>query len=159
MLRAVFLSAALPVLLTAASCIRTGHSVVGQVAYDPPLAKHAGQVVKGRTTGAQIQEWFGTPYLQADGPHVTIFADSPVMRSLRNPRVQELADEYSKLMPYSSLDNEHVALLYMETALVGLEAMMYGGEMRPLANKMFVMINKKTDIVAEFCYRQEFKPK
>ena len=157
--RAVFWSAALPVLLGAVSCVRPGHSVVYQVTYDPPLARHAGQVVEGRTTGAQIQEWFGIPYFQADGPHVTIYADSPMMRSQRNSRVQELVDEYANLIAYSSLGDEHVVLFYIETAFPGLESLVYGGEMRCLRNKMFIMINKKTDVVEEFCYRQEFKPK
>ena len=158
MFRGVFLSVALLVSLTTASCIGRSHSVVGQVMYDPPLAKHAGRVVAGRTPAAQIREWFGTPYLQADGPQVTIFADSPVMRSLRHPRVQELADEYSGLIAYSSLDDDHVVLFYMETALGGIESLMYGGEIRPLANKMFVMIDKRTGLVEEFCYREQFRP-
>jgi hypothetical protein len=159
MLRGFLLSVALLVCLTTASCIGRSHSPVGQVMYDPPLAKHAGRVVEGQTTATQIGEWFGTPYLQADGPQVTVFAGSPLMRSLRDPRVQELADEYSRLIPYSSLDDDHVVLLYMEMAVGGLESLMYGdGEIRPVANTMFVMIDKQTGLVEEFCYREQFKP-
>ena len=63
------------------------------------------------------------------------------------------------LTPYSSIDDDHIVLVYQEYATGAWEREGMAFRHRTLYNKMFVMINKNTNLVDEFCYREEFRPR
>ena len=74
-------------------------------------------------------------------------------------------DEIARLQPYSSIDENHLALLYLESdrdvdvvwVPVILPIAGGGGKASTRLNKLLIFINKKTGIVDEFSFREEFK--
>ena len=160
--------------------------------YDPPLAYNIDKVVKGKTTNNKILEWFGVPYLMADGPEITFYPNSPYcqMRAKQKEELIELKkqieknkdkynhyeiggslsnmdvdiyDRIDRLQPYSSIDNEHIALLYLEVDLLMVSRFIpspvsrFSTDLNYCVNRLLFLIDKKTGIVDEFSYWQEFK--
>ena len=155
--------------------------------HDPPLARNIPRIVRGQTTGTQILEYFGVPDLEAHGPVVTLHDDSVMgkqrqknMRALERAEMAaeryntnggrrgatgtDLLDEMARLWAYSSIDEDHIAYLYLEmdyrgTAWImpiGWPIVAGGSDHRVLQNKLLVLINRHTGVVDEFGYRQEF---
>lgn len=171
------------------SCVTSYHD---QVVYDPPLAKNIPKIVKGQTTQTEVMQWFGVPHLQADGAEITLYSESPMglhrakaRETLikRKKQLQEMEksghqrlgwtsssidpdmwEKVAKLQPYSSIDDEHIALLYLEMdskikniSTIGLPIYASRGSSIYRVNKLLIFINKKTGVVDEFSYWQEFK--
>ena len=69
-------------------------------------------------------------------------------------------DKLEKSRPYSSIDDEHIAFLYLESydTLSGfcLGPILFQSSTN-LENRLLIFINKKTDIVDEFAFREQFK--
>ena len=160
------------------------------VVHDPPLAQNVSRLVKGKTTRSEVLEWFCVPDLQADGADITLYPHS-AMGEFRQKKRAEIEkqnkyileynkkkryrksritsplgdpdwwDKYAKLQAYSSIDEEHVALLYLESdSKVGVAWVPTGagyGKYNYRLNKLLIFIHKETGIVDEFSYREEFK--
>ena len=167
-------------------------SIMKQAVYDPPLSRHAGQIIKGKTTRAEILEWFGVPYLEADENKVTLFPDSPLALERKKnqealARFKETYKEYcyfgqadsansstenidndyyekvASLHPYSSIDDAHVVLLFLESKSStesgqtgDTPAISHQLTTFTYYNRLLVFIDKKTDIVDQFSFREEF---
>jgi hypothetical protein len=163
-----------------------GCIIYGRCVHDPPLAENVPKIVRGQTTRAQILDYFGIPDLEAQGSTVILHDDSMMGKHrLKTKRRLERAAKsaerfktnseaprasptswYDRLMgfrAYSSIDNDHVAYLYEELEeryiagmTFGLPVAIGGADYRIRRNKLLVLINKHTEVVDEFGYRQEF---
>jgi hypothetical protein len=62
------------------------------------------------------------------------------------------------LFPYSSIDDEHEAFVYLERNYTGRGAVVMGGAIKwsHATNRLLLFINKKTGIVDEVAYHEEF---
>jgi len=149
-----------------------------RVVHSPILASNVPKLVKGTTTRSEVMQWFGVPDLQADGSRITLYPESPMGQyrlhgrarlieqqsqfgkkgSLANPLAidPDIYEKIARLRPYSSIDDAHVALLYEEMYYLSQSASRVGKDSH-LRNQLLIFINKATDIVDDFAYREEFR--
>jgi hypothetical protein len=125
------------------------------VVYDPPLAENVGRIVEGQTTRDEIVQWFGTPLLSARGAEVVVYRGSPTIQDfaeklapLGAEAAQRRVDEFMRLTSYSSLDEDHEVLLYVETLSSS------SGYRR---NKLLVMLDVATRRVERYWFSEEFQ--
>lgn len=118
--------------------------------HTPPLRDNVPQLVAGRTTRDELLRWFGTPYIHADGAIATL-----------NPREKKEGVVTARLpkseIPYSSIDLDHEAFYYLEVKSTGFFILPGGGCMRIYRNRLLVFVDKKTGLVDEWNFREEFK--
>jgi len=140
--------------------------------HSPPLANGVPKIVEGQTTKDEIIKYYGVPDLEVDGTTIILHPETPLGRLIENIRMTKRyhldtniwVDEWSKLLPYSSINDEHIVFLYLEIdsnwkdtfTYVPMNSKIYETILR---NKMIFFINKKTGLVDEFAYREEFKVK
>lgn len=128
--------------------------------HDPPLSRNLGKIVKGQTTRDEILRLFGPPDIEADGPRAKASANLPLFRMLREatPRT-EIQIEYPAVSPtpYSSIDSDHVAFLYLEEANEGVVMLPGPSWASSRKNKLLIFIDKRTNLVDEFAYSEQFK--
>ncbi len=133
------------------------------VLHNPPLGKGLTMIEKGRTTRDDVLKLFGTPDVEADGPRIKIGPNHPRMNSspeakFAMPRPGSQPPKPREVVvTYSSIDDDRVALLYLETLSTGLLVVPGGGSVSYAVNKLLIFVNKKTGIVEDFVYRGEFK--
>jgi hypothetical protein len=144
------------------------------VLHDPPLERNVHRVVKGTTTRTEILNWFGVPDILADGNLITLYPESAMGQYRARMRAEleknkadmekaglnidpEFMDKVAKLQPYSSIDDEHVALLYVEMKVESTPTGRLSGETVCYTNKVLFFINKNTGIVDEFSSHFEFR--
>lgn len=116
--------------------------------HNPPLARNVPRIVKGKTTLAQIIQFFGKPDIEADGPNAKANPQGHLMEEPGGSAKGAKALERSS--PYSSIDDEHVVFLYIESRMQGVV------HLSGSHNKLMLFINKKTGLVDEFAYREQF---
>ncbi len=137
------------------------------VVYDPPLARNVDRIVKGETTHSQILGFFGVPSLEVRGSNVIFHDDSPMGQSWLKSMAKSIngttlsrSERIKQLLPYSSIDDQHVALLYLESDVQYNQGWIPGmgaAHGAALSNRLLVFIDRRTGVVDEFGYLQEFK--
>ena len=173
------------IVLTLLLVFSQGCSYRETVVHVPCLAKNLPKLVKGQTTRAEVLELFGVPDLQADGADITLYPESAMgqYRAKKRAEWERINEKYveinkkssqniplvdpdylhkiAMLQAYSSIDEEHVALLYLEsdsnTTIAWVPTGAGYGKSNYRQNKLLIFINKETGIVDEFSYREEFK--
>jgi hypothetical protein len=160
--------------------------------HEPPLAAGMTRLVKGITTRNEVLRYFGEPDLEVAGSVVTIAPDGPMRRiavmasemaaqaiehpSARKPGAKEPRqergfdpNEWMRLHPYSSIDDEHTALIYWEVdsqwqlttppPLLPF-ALFWSVRIREtvLRNQLLIFVNRRTGLVETFSYQEEFPP-
>ena len=178
-LRALTFAISVILLLTIlASCVASYRE---RVIHDPPLADRVGKLAKGKTTEAEVRAWFGVPDLKADGAEITLYSESAMGQYRAKKRIEytkyneniarknwklqpfdaEVLDKLAKLQVYSSIDDEHIALLYLEsdqrTKAVWAPVGGGFGKTNYRQNKLLIFINKRSGVVDHFSYKEEFK--
>jgi hypothetical protein len=157
-----------------------GCVIHGRFVHEPPLARNVPKLERGKTTRAQVIEYFGAPDLEARGTVVTHRDDGPMAKyhemmkrsyevcnrnGLEGRGSETTGDQWLEdflgLRAYSSIDDDHIALLYEELdglAVMGVTfpVMVGGSAMRIQQNRLLILLNKNTGVVDEFGYRQEF---
>lgn len=165
-----------------------------RVVHEPPLAKNVPRIVKGQTTKVEVFEWFGVPDMLIDGVEITLFPESPMGQKRAKIRemwikykeeVQKHENAFKKskywygppssidpdwpekaarLQPYSSIDDEHIALIFLESEIrlkgkINWYLVRCTGHTNATyyENRLLIFIDKKTNIVDEFAYREGFK--
>lgn len=177
------LLSALGLLALAASGGCAGHH---RLVHDPPLADNVPKIARGETTREQVLGYFGVPDYEVRGTIVTLREDSMMgrhyqevkermeeafRRAERNGAVRppQMAggtagmDQAVGMGAYSSIDDDHIAYLYLETeasysawALPLPHVMVVRSNVRARQNRLLILINKHTGLVDEFGFRQEF---
>ena len=131
-----------------------------QWVHTPPLATNVAKVVKGQTTRGDVLRMFGPPDIEADGPTAKANDSLPRFRMLTETgaKVGIRVDHRSASpVPYSSIDDDHVLFVYIEEAHRGtvvLPGPSWGSMRR---NVLLIFMQKKTGLVDELTYREEFK--
>jgi len=132
------------------------------MAHKPALGVNVGKLIKGRTTKAEVMQLFGEPDVHAIGPESRA---NPNMPTLKGMREAGRAEEAAKMYVYSSIDPEQEAFFYVEQkgegALGWIPLPMGGavaGNVSYSTNKLLIFIDRKSGLVREFWYRQEFSP-
>jgi hypothetical protein len=129
--------------------------------HDPPLSRNVGKIVKGKTTREEILRIFGPPEIEADGPNAKASPNLPEFRTIREsvPRGFTIDIEYptASPIPYSSIDDEHLAYVYLEDLQRGTVVIPGPSWASNEKNILLIFIHKKTNVVDEFAYREQFK--
>ena len=163
-----------------------GYSGRHLLVHDPPLARNVSKIVRGETTREQVLRYFGVPDYEVRGNIVTLREDSMMgrhyqevkerteeafRRAQRNGAVGQPQmtggtagmDQAVGLGAYSSIDDDHIAYLYLETeasysawALPLPNIMVARTNARAHQNRLLILINKHTGLVDEFGFRHEF---
>ena len=127
---------------------------------EPILRTQAPSIVKGTTTRAEIERRLGRPDLEVDGTRVTVYSDTPLTRYYDSWKA---APGWQRGVAYSSLDEEHIALVYFELDINSLVLIAptpgvagAGFRLTALRNKLLVLVRKDTGIVDDWAYREEF---
>jgi len=129
--------------------------------HNPPLSRNVSKIIKGQTTKEDVIRLFGPPDIEADGPTAKASPNLPLFRMMQaaGPPKFRIEIEYPSVspLPYSSIDDEHVALLYLEELTKGMVILPGPSWASALRNKLLIFIDKKKNVVDEFAYREEFK--
>jgi hypothetical protein len=123
-----------------------------RVIYHPPLAHNVAEIVKGQTTQTEIQELFGVPLISAEGSQISFYPESPMGRLWAQSPVP-VAGRF----PYSSIDDEHIAFLFLEQDSTSTRVSGGNWETATRHNRLLIFINKKTGTVDEYSYWEEFE--
>ena len=126
--------------------------------HDPPLSRNIGKIVKGQTTMEEILRLFGPPDIEANGPVAKASPNLPMFRMMQDSKPPRRF-EYPAVspVPYSSIDEDHVAFLYLEELNRGIVIIPGPSWASDVTNRLLIFIDKKTNVVDEFAYREEFK--
>ena len=184
--RSIFCLLMVVVFLFVQGCV---HRYSDIFVHDPPLVQNVTKLVRGKTTGTEILSLFGTPDFEADGAEDTVNTDSTMgeqraaMKSKcedynrlieKNKYVANLPkcdpgcyEESARLLAYSSIDEDHIAYLYVETSWrrrnatyfvpVGVPGAYSKSTNDVRINRLFILVNKHTGLVDNFAFREEFK--
>jgi hypothetical protein len=158
-----------------------------RLVHEPALAANIDKLVKGTTSKHDVLRYFGLPDFEVNGSNVTIHRGSPMarLRTQLDGRVTEAKrqseqswgpkpqvnfdpDEWIKSHPYSSINDDHVVFLYVELDSQWRQVMpppiapfvlfmVVRAEDTVRRNRLFLWINKKTELVDDFAYREEFR--
>jgi hypothetical protein len=160
-------------------CILNQHKVF---THSPPLAEKARKIQKGKTTRIQLETMLGVPDVLAEGSHTTLFPNSVMglMRQEKRNHCYKIKErgakissevtfdpdwyrKFAELEPYSSIDDNHIAFLYLEYEMtlkggwIGFPVGISKINVRINKNRLLVFVNKTTGLVDEFAYGEEFK--
>ncbi|MCI0400374.1 MAG: hypothetical protein L0Z68_03605 [Gammaproteobacteria bacterium] len=133
--------------------------------HEPTLATNAPKIVKGQTTRKEILKYFGPPDIEADGAQSKVSSNMPLIMMYRQYRSNNLPSDIGSegLFPYSSIDDEHISFFYVEhcykyTTQAFVPVLNVGAYThRQFFNKLLILISKKTNMVDEFAFREEFE--
>ncbi|MCI0557352.1 MAG: hypothetical protein MN733_02575 [Nitrososphaera sp.] len=124
--------------------------------HDPVLAKNVPRLIKGKTTREEVVRYLGPPDVEVDGTNVKANPAAPIFR-IEGISSAFSAKVFEKSTPYSSMDAEHIAFIYIDRYAKGVIFLPGPGWTSAHNNKLLIFINKKTGLVDEFAYREELK--
>lgn len=135
--------------------------------HEPALATNVPQIVKGQTTKEEVLEYFGMPDIEAHGAHSKVSSNMALILMYKDPkqRIPMVADNIGVegLFPYSSIDDEHIAFVYLEhcvnpTTETFVPVVNVGTfTSYQFFNRLLIFIDKATGLVDEFAFREEFE--
>jgi hypothetical protein len=118
-------------------------------------------IVRGETTGADVVRLLGPADIEAHGATAAVNAASPLARYYREFMKHFSASdtEYLSLLPYSSLRDDRLALLFTELdgQVVVVVAPIGGSAGSARWNRLLVFVDSATDRVAEVYWHEEFR--
>jgi len=149
-------SAAVLASLTLHSCVILGRENWTHV---PPLATNVPRIVKGQTTRAEVLDWFGEPDLETEQGQAKANLNMAMIRSYwpADTGIPEpLKADLERAFPYSGIDENHEALLYVEQRNTSVLILPGGGTAHRYVNRLLLLVNRKTAVVDGFWYQAEF---
>ncbi|MCI0400377.1 MAG: hypothetical protein L0Z68_03620 [Gammaproteobacteria bacterium] len=156
------------IFVMALSGCSSGRGVLVAITHEPTLATEVPKIMKGRTTKGEVLKHFGMPDIEADGANSTVNANMPLVLmygatyELAGVPIRPNPSNLMKLYPYSSIDEGHIVFVYEEFCHKGGDVVFVpvvnvgASTTYQFFNKLLIWINKRTELVDNYAFREEF---